>query len=69
MLWLTSGVGLMDDNKVVELGEYKARRPDIVWECSCGEQKFYLLQDSGAAECSHCHRIVYFAIGDDRGEE
>lgn len=52
--------------KVVDLGEYKEKRPEIVWECRCGSQKFYILQDSGGAKCTNCSRVVWFAIGDDR---
>lgn len=58
----------MDDN-VVDFGSYKEQKPKIVWECSCGEQLFYIVQETGAAECRSCGQVVYFAYGDGREED
>lgn len=59
----------MSDDNVVSLGEYKLQRPEFVWECSCGEQLFYIMQDTGGAKCRTCGTVVWFAIGDERGDE
>ena len=52
--------------KVTDLGEYKDKRPELVWECSCGEQLFYILQAAGGARCRTCNKVIWFAVGDNR---
>lgn len=59
----------MSKDKVINLGEYKEKRPEIVWECSCGEQLFYIMQATGGAKCRTCSKTVWFAVGDSRDEQ
>jgi hypothetical protein len=58
----------MTQDNITDLGSYKAKKSEMVWECKCGDQLFYLLQDSGGARCRTCGKIVWFAIGDNREE-
>lgn len=55
-------------SNVVDLGSYKEQRPESVWECLCGCQMFYIMEQTGGAKCRDCGKIVWFAIGDERDE-
>lgn len=39
--------------KIVEIAEFAAKRPEWVFECTCGSQLFFLLHD-GTIECRSC---------------
>jgi hypothetical protein len=46
--------------KIVDLGEYKAKKPEIVWECSCGCQLFYVMHgDKGELKCRDCNKSIF----------
>jgi len=44
------------DDKVVKLENYKTKKPDLIWECNCGGQLFWLHKD-GAVECRDCKTV------------
>lgn len=56
----------MTDSNVTDIGEWKSKQPEIVWECSCGNQLFYLIQDDNAFRCRRCNKIMYFEISDSK---
>ena len=41
---------------VVELDDFKLKRPEWVFECPCGSQLFFLHHD-GTVECRSCKHI------------
>ena len=43
-------------NEVVELKGFRKKKPELVWECSCGGQMFYLNRD-GTITCRSCNLI------------
>jgi hypothetical protein len=45
-----------ETDKVVDLAEFKVKRPEYVFECVCGSQHFYLNVD-GSVECRSCKMI------------
>lgn len=44
------------DGKVVELADFREKKPEYVFECECGSQHFYMHCD-GTVECRSCKRI------------
>jgi hypothetical protein len=42
--------------EVINLAEFRERKPELVFECSCGSQHFYLNND-GTIECRSCKHI------------
>lgn len=56
-------------SKVTDLGEWKSKRPEVVWECSCGCQKYYILNINGKLECSECGQVVYVGSPDEEEAE
>jgi hypothetical protein len=38
---------------VTDLGEFRLKKPEWVFECRCGSQLFFLLHD-GTIECRSC---------------
>lgn len=42
--------------KVVEIGEFHAKRPEWVFECKCESQLFFLMHD-GTIECRSCKLV------------
>lgn len=44
------------DGNVVELSEFRQKKPEYVFECKCGSQHFFLNHD-GTIECRSCKMI------------
>lgn len=45
-----------EPTKVTVLADFKPKKIEEVWECSCGGQHFYLNKD-GTIECRSCRLI------------
>lgn len=43
-------------SNIVDIKNFATKKPELVWECSCGGQHFYLNLD-GAIECRSCKLI------------
>lgn len=43
-------------NDVVDLEQFRPKKPEMIWECRCGGQHFYLNKD-GTVECRSCKLI------------
>jgi hypothetical protein len=41
---------------ITNIQDFKAKKPELVWECQCGGQHFYLNLD-GTVECRSCKLI------------
>jgi len=41
---------------VTDLSNFRLKKPEYVWECSCGGQHFYLNLD-GSIQCRSCKLI------------
>lgn len=41
---------------IIELNGLREKKPEMVFECNCGSQHFYLHSD-GTIECRSCKRI------------
>lgn len=55
-------------DKIVDLGEYKNKKPEVVWQCSCGCQLFYLMYgNNGELKCKDCGKSI-FIYGDEDEE-
>ncbi len=46
-------------NDVVDLESFREKKPDMVFECPCGSQHFYLFQD-GTVQCRSCQKIMEY---------
>lgn len=42
--------------EVTDLNQFRSKKPEMIWECQCGGQHFYLNND-GTIECRSCKRI------------
>ena len=42
--------------QVLNFEDFRLKRPEMVWECTCGGQHFYLNLD-GSIECRSCKLI------------
>lgn len=42
--------------EVIVMADFKAKKPELVWECSCGGQMFYLNVD-GTIQCRSCRLV------------
>jgi hypothetical protein len=41
---------------VTDLANFRVKKPELVWECNCGGQHFYLNLD-GTIQCRSCKLI------------
>lgn len=51
--------------KVTNIGDWKEKRNDLVWECECGCQKYYIRDINGELECTKCGKIIYVESGEE----
>lgn len=49
---------MVKDGDVIDMGKYKEKRPDFVWECSCGGQHFWLHKDN-SIQCRSCNEYKH----------
>ena len=47
-----------DIHRVVDMASYRPKRNEMVWECRCGGQLFYLCADSMEVECKSCKQVM-----------
>lgn len=51
----------MAKDNVVNLGEWKEQRPELVWTCACGGQLFYVIEANPTlCKCRDCSKTVSF---------
>ncbi len=43
-------------SEIIELKNFRLKKPEFVWECNCGGQMFYLNID-GTIECRSCKLV------------
>lgn len=52
----------MSDEKVTDLADFRQKKTDLVFECKCGSQLFYLRYAEpglvGTIECRLCEQIM-----------
>jgi hypothetical protein len=41
---------------IVQLDQFRPKKPDLVWECNCGGQRFYLNMDKSCT-CVACGTV------------
>lgn len=46
-------------SNVIDIGEWKEKKPQIVWQCECGCQLYYILNVNGELQCSQCSKVIY----------
>jgi len=44
-------------SEIVDIADFRQKRPEYVFECKCGSQHFYLQVD-GVIECRSCKLII-----------
>ena len=53
-------------DKIVDLGEYKNKKPEVVWQCNCGCQLFYLMHgNNGELKCRDCNKSIFVYVEED----
>lgn len=52
----------MNDDNVVDLDDWKDKKPQVVWQCACGCQLYYILNTAGELECSSCGKIILISV-------
>jgi len=61
MLRRRSLLAALEHRKIHRMGEvtelpFRPKRPELIWECRCGGQHFYLHND-GTIECRSCKLV------------
>lgn len=57
-----------DQFETKNVEHFKSRTDEIVWECACGNQRFYILRNR-KLQCTQCNDLIPNLLVVDKDEE